>query len=208
MCHTSKQSPQARHPQMQWFKHALALLEVKMRLVTVLAVLALMSSAVSAEPVSLSIWVLSKDNGQTWCAYKAMNDFTSEVNTLRPTESIRVNYSSGKISDFTYQVEAESGDWIVVDKYTPSPKGMILRRANLLAQQNIQIIEETTILGGKAQPFRIINATTLDGKAKANPSNIDLPAVPVLANISRLPFLQVADEIQRRSVEKLCRTFR
>jgi hypothetical protein len=106
--------------------------EIKMRLVAARLVFAAVSSSASAQASSKSYWFLSKDDGRTWCGYSDMTEFESEADNLKPNESARVTYSSGKLTELTYQVESESGDWIVIDTYTPLHNEMLLRRANLL----------------------------------------------------------------------------
>jgi len=179
--------------------------EVEMRFIVLAAALMAMSFSASAQVASASYWLLLKDDGHTWCGYADMAEFTSEVNQLKPTESARVTYSPEKLTEFTYQVEPESGDWVVVDKYTPSNGELIIMRANLLAQDNLQIIQESSIREGNIEPFRIVSTTTLDGKTVTPPGDIDLPSVPVNANISGLPFLAVAAEMRKQSIPKLCK---
>jgi hypothetical protein len=179
------------------------------RSATTAALLTLMtlSSGTQAQTNSeQSYWLLARDDGHTWCGYKNMSEFTSDVNKQMPTQSARVTYLAGQPTEFTYQVAPESGDWVVVDRYTLSKDGMILRRANLLAQKNLQIVQETTIHDGKIEPFRVITVTTLDGK-KTDSSNTDLPAVSVRTRLSEIPFVAVTTEMQSRFIAKLCKTF-
>ncbi len=177
-----------------------------MRFVAAIAVFMTLSYGTSAQVASTSYWLLLKDDGHTWCGYTNMTEFTSDVSKLKPTESARLTYSSDKLTEITYQVEPESGDWVVVDKYTPSNDELILRRANLLAQDNLQVIEEATIHGGKVGSFGIVSTTTLDGK-KVETSNVDLPPVPVKASLSGMPFFDVADAMRKQSMPKLCKAF-
>jgi len=181
--------------------------EAKVRLATTMFVVGLAACA-NAQNVSApeSYSVLLKDDGQTWCAYKNSNEFQTEATNLKPTESARITYAAGKLSELTYQVEAGSGDWIVVDRYTPVAGGFNLRRANLLAQEKLQVIQETTVLGSKAEPFHVVNVSTLtDGKKADLPRNLDFPEVPVKTNLSATLFVQVVSEMRGRSLGKLCK---
>ena len=174
-----------------------------MRLLAVI-LLAGAAACSAAQPAPESYSALLKDDGHTWCVYKDPAEFKSAAATLKPTESARVDYESGRLADLTYQVEAESGDWIVVDKYTPSKGDILLRRANLLAQENLQVIQEAAIHGGKAGDLHVVSVTTLEGK-KAELSNVDFPAVPVKTSLSTLPFVQLIAEMRSRSAGKLCK---
>ena len=126
---------------------------------------------------------------------------------LQPAETVRVTYSADKLTDLTYQVEPESGDWVVVDTYTPSGDGLVLRRANLLTQPNLEVIQETTIRGGKAAAFHLVNVTTLDGKKadESDASNIDYPNVPVMTDLIETPFVAVVSQMRRQAVPTLCK---
>lgn len=176
-----------------------------MRLVVAVLAAAAMSSSVSAQTSARSYWLLSKDDGHVWCGYSDSQEFKSEADKLKPTESARVTYSSGKLTELTYQVEPESGDWIVVDKYTPSDNDLLLRRANLLAQQNLQVIQSVVIRGGKAGPLHVVSVSTLQGEKAEAPSNIDFPDVPVRTSLSSVPFMTVVAEMRSRSMPKLCK---
>ena len=175
-----------------------------MRSVAAVLVFAVVSLSASAQAGSKSYWLLSRDDGHIWCGYSDMTDFKSEADKLKPTKSARVTYASGKLAELTYQVEPESGDWIVIDKYTPSANKVVLRRANLLTQENLQVIQSAVIRGGKAEPFRVVSVTTLDGK-KTKASNIDFPDVPIRTSLARISFMAVVAEMRSRSISKACK---
>jgi len=139
-----------------------------------------------------------------WCGYTDTTVFKSEANTLKPTESSRVTYSFGKLTELTYQVEPESGDWIVIDKYTPSANEVLLRRANLLTQENLQVIQSTVFRDGNVEPLHVVSVTTLDGQ-KTKASNIDFPNVPVKTSLTGIPFMAIVAEMQRRPTAKVCK---
>lgn len=155
-------------------------------------------------PVIETYSILLKEDRQTWCAYKNSDEFHAEVAKLKPIESARITYAGNKFVELTYQIEAESGDWIVIDKYTPMNGGIVLRRANLFAQENLQVIQEATIRWDMADPFRVISVSTLDGKI-AELTNVDFPAIPVRTNPLAAPFMQIVTEMRSRSLGKLCK---
>ena len=179
---------------------------LKVRLVVTM-LLAGTAACSAAQTVPESFSLLLKGDGRTWCAYKDPAEFQSQVTALKPTESARITYSSSTLTELTYQIEADSGDWIVIDQYTPSNGEIRLRRANLMAQQNLQIIQETIVHGGKVDPFRVVSVTTLDGK-KAELSDVDFPAVPVSTNLLTLPLVQVVAEMRSRSLGQLCKSLK
>jgi hypothetical protein len=158
----------------------------------------------AAEPAAESFNVLLKDDGHTWCAYADPAEFKADATTFKPTNSARITYQANTLTELTYQTQAESGDWIVIDKYTPSNGDLLLRRANLIVQVNLQVIQESVIHEGKVGVFRTVSVTTLDGK-KAELSNADLPDVPAKTDLTRQPFVRVVAEMRSRAVAKLCK---
>ena len=170
-------------------------------------VLTVLSLGTSAQVASKSYWLLLKQDGHTWCGYTDMNEFMSDAEKMRPKpeESAKVTYASDKLIEVLDQVTPQSGDWVVIDKYTPSNDQLILQRANSLAQDNLRIIEETSIRGGRVEPFHVLSTTTLDGKKAEASSNVDLPSVPVITDLSGTPFLAVVAEMRRQSISKFCR---
>lgn len=161
---------------------------------------------VSAQTASQSYWLLSKDDGQTWCGYEKQAAFKSIADTLEPIQSVRVSYSSDTLSDLTYKVNAESGDWIVIDKYTPAGTEIRLLRATLFVQAELQVIEDATIRHGKVGPFRIDSVTTFAGKRAEVPNGIDFPNVPIWTDLAATPFMTVVAEMRGRSLVTLCRS--
>jgi len=138
--------------------------------------------------------------------YADMSVFTADAKEQNPDEVVRATYSSGKLVELTDQVEPESGDWLVVDEYTSSDSGLTLRRTNLFAQSGLKIVEETSIQGGKAEPFHVLSTTTVDGK-QAEAPNVDMPDVPVMTSLSGTPFLAVISQMRKQSASKLCKAF-
>jgi hypothetical protein len=181
------------------------------RTLNVRVVMAILVMGVAADAVAQSLAnsysALLKDDGHTWCAFKDSAEFSAEAAKLKPAESVRVTYSADRLMEVTLQTEAESGDWIVVDKYTPSKSDAILRRANLMAQENLQVIQETTIHGAKADPFHVVSVTTLDGKKAELSSQLDFPDVPVRTNLLTMPSVKLVTEMRSMSLTRLCKKY-
>lgn len=174
-----------------------------MRMITLIILVGTTAcSAARALPESYSAFL--KDDGHTWCAYKDPAEFQSAVETIKPTESARMTYVSSTPAEITYQVEAESADWIVIDRYILVKEEVLLKRANLMAQQNLQVIQETTIHAGQAEAFHIVSVTRLDG-TNADLPRVDFPSVPVSTDPLSLPFVPVIAEMRSRDIGKLCK---
>lgn len=178
-----------------------------MRLTAAVIAFAAVSLSASAQGSPKSYWLLLTPRaGHVWCGFSDTTAFEAEASKLMPTESARVTYSSGKLTEVTDQVEPESGDWIVIDKYTPSNNEVHLRRANLLTQENLEVIQSAVIRAGKVGPFRVVGVTTLEGK-KATISSMDFyfPDVPVRTSMARIPFMAIVTEMRSRSISKVCK---
>lgn len=170
----------------------------------VAALLSLLPAACIAQNASTSFLVFLRNDGRTWCGYTDTTAFRIASDSVRPTESARVTYSSGKLTQLTYQATSESGDWIVVDSYTPAKSGLRLRRANLLTQEDRKIIQEATISGTRTPHFRTVDVSTLNG-LKATLSDVDYPDVPVRYPLTQFPFMRLVKLMRSQSASRLCR---
>lgn len=178
-----------------------------MRSLLAVLICAICSLPVYAGDSSQTFWLLEKGDWHTWCGYASLDDFKTQAERLRPTDTIRITYSSNRLSELTYQVNSESGDWIVIDRYTPLDDQLRLKRANLLVQPKLEVIQETTITSGKAQPFRVVRVKSLGQKgpgAKVDISKLDYPSVKFISNISAAPFMKIVAEMRKQKISTLC----
>ncbi len=148
-------------------------------------------------------WLLAQEDGQSWCGYSNITAFKKAVEGQKRSENAEVTYFSGEVIDLTHQVSADNGDWVVIDKYAYAGGRLTLRRTSLLVLQDLEVIQETTIRGSTAAPFRIVSAATLDGK-KASGENADYPPVAVQTNLKDFPFLKVSKKMDASSTPVLC----
>ena len=169
-------------------------------------VVAALSCGLAAQAAAGSYWLLPMSDGHVWCGYSRFSDFTAAAARVKPMESARVRYAANRLVELTYQLEAESADWVVVDRYTPAEPELTLQRVNLLVQQNLKITEDASIVHGKRGPFRIVKVTTLDGKPSQAPPTVDLPTVRVRTDLAGIPFMAIVAEMRKRPVAKLCKS--
>ena len=118
--------------------------------------------------------------------------------------SAKVTYMSGTLREVTYKAQAESGDWIIIDRYTLTDTGTVLRRANVFAGQQVEVVQEAAIRNGKAEPLRADSVASLDPKQKADTVDLDYPDLPVVTNLRRTPYVTLAAFIRRSSVVWAC----
>jgi hypothetical protein len=148
-------------------------------------------------------WLLAQEDGHSWCGYSSAESFKRALKTQKRSENAQVTYYANDVVEMTHEVSAENGDWVVVDKYAYADGKMTLRRTNLLVQQNLEVIQETTIRGAAAAPLRIASAATLDGQ-KASTENVTYPDVPVRSNWKDFPFLSVSKKMNASATPVLC----
>jgi hypothetical protein len=186
------------------------------------------SSSASANAREEVYWLKLRPDGVTWCGY-ALDDrypryVAAEKVDVREMymPGARISFSSEKVSQVSYRSASKKiGDWLVIDDYEPSGKDWLLRRGILLMQRKSQrllsIAQHTTVHRGKAEPFHVANVSrihtgpeegdpTVDPTQKVDPSTLGLPPVPVITDLPEEPFMQIAFEMRRRSLGKLCKT--
>lgn len=162
----------------------------------------------SAQSDSPTYWLLQQNDGNTWCGYRDSTAYMADAARLQPEATVKAVYASGRLVEVTDVVEAESGDWMVIDQYTPSDTGVRLLRRYRFTQADREIDKETVIRHGQAQPFRIVDVTTLARKkAPLDTTYIDFPEVPVERNLSTTPYVVVIDQMRKSSLQRICRKF-
>ena len=165
--------------------------------------LAWTAMAVRAADTETVYWLLAQEDGQSWCGFSDPEAFRRAIAIQKRSENAEATYYAGDVVDLTHQVSADNGDWVVIEKYAYAGGKLTLRRTNLLVLQNLEVIQETTIRGSTAEPFRIVSAATLDGK-KATGENAAYPEVPVRTSLKDFAFLNVSKKMDASSTSVLC----
>ena len=174
-----------------------------MRLIGCAFALATLPCMLSARSTSRTYWLMTRDDG-LWCGYKNEAAFKAKVDKAPPLESAKLTYVSDTLREVTYQAQAESGDWIVIDQYTLTDNGTVLRRANVFAGQELEVVQEAAIRNGKAEPLRAVSAAPLDPKQKADTVDLDYPDLPAVTNLNGTRYVTLAAFIRRSSVVWAC----
>jgi len=176
----------------------------------VVLVLAGWGSCARATGIEDSYWLLLREDGHTWCGYVDQVEFTAEVSRWIPLETATMRYSTHQLIAVSHQVQSGSGDWIVIDQYTPESGDWVLQRTSLLTQRRLQVIQQARIHAGVAAPFRRVRITALDrrdgDRGKVDIADEDLPAVPVQTSVSRMAFVSTVATMRRRSISRFCGT--
>jgi hypothetical protein len=176
---------------------------IEMNCLKIAIALILMSSTAIAQPLTKAYFFMFDENKNSWCGYTNEVKFQELSGKIQPLESARILYKAEVISEITYQVQPESGDWIVIDKYTLSQSGTNLRRAIVFAQSGALVIKEGQIAKGGRNHLSLISATKSDG-SKVNIKNLDFPPMAVQDDLSKFTFMKVAQSMKNRSLQTLC----
>lgn len=163
----------------------------------------LLSSATPGQVSPRSFWFLFDENKRSWCAYADEPFFQEQAEKEKPLESARVSFVAGVPSVITYQVQPESGDWIIIDNYSFSSRSIEVKRATIYAQTGIQVIQEGRIRGGVLNKLRLISVKSVDG-TPTTLKGIDHPTIAVKTSISQFPFLPLAQTLVKTAAPVLC----
>lgn len=174
-----------------------------MKYLKVAAALALISSPSMAQTSSKTYSFLFDESKNTWCGYTNNAKFQEISGQIQPLESARVIYKAGVLSEITYQVQPESGNWIVIDKYSISPKQTNLRRAFVFAQSGVQVLKEGRITKSGPNRLSLVSAAKPDG-SKASVKNLDFPSVAIKGDPAGFIFMKIAESMKNKSLQTLC----
>ena len=147
-------------------------------------------------------WImLSRENGP-WCGYTNESLFKRDMQKVGPTETARIVAAEKKVAKITYQISAESGDWIVLDKYSSTATGFYLSRSFLMSNYDAKVTQDIEILRGDVRRGRQ-TATDLEGK---KPKKFDevLPDIEIAKKLSDFPFYKALQKLLENPVAKVC----
>lgn len=173
------------------------------RLIACAVALPAMPCALCAQSATHTYWAVLRDYGE-WCAYANEARFRSIVDKSPPLESAKVTYVSDTLREVTYQAQAESGDWMVIDRYTLTDTGTVLRRGNVFVGQQVEVVQEATIRNGRAGPFRVTKVASLQPKQKPDTVDLDYPGVPVVTDLNAAPYMTLVTSVRRGSMNSAC----
>jgi len=171
---------------------------MKLGIVMLLAMLPIL-----AQKAPQSYWGNTRSDGRSWCGYSDSTAFHAAADTLSSSETARVTYSDGVMTELIDQVTPESGDWIVIDRYTPTSARFQVRRTILLAQEQLQVVQQGVLDGTTRPVLRTTSVTTSRGK-KAKLGQADVPDVPVRNRLSQFGFLRLVERMRSQNLSRLC----
>jgi hypothetical protein len=177
---------------------------------TVVALVMMWSESFAQGAPSTQYWGWSSADGTIWCGYADKAEYDSAYLAQAELRSVggsaMVIYTSGRLAEIRYEFAPASGDWVVIDSYTPSGEDLHLKRTNVLGFEGIRVIQEATTRGGRLEPLQVTSVTSLDGgPTDADAAKEWFPHVPVRARLDRMPFLAVAAEMHDKSVRQVCK---
>jgi hypothetical protein len=170
--------------------------EMIVRSFIVAVVLVVVSSEAAAQESKRVYWGMETADGSTWCGYADEADFLAQNEHFEqaPERADRVTYSSrGDLLEIAEQINDGTGDWVVHDLYTPTKHGVRLERYTASTSGGFNL--ETTIRGGKAEPFRVI----------FGPAEAGWMTIPTAASLDDIPFKAIAAEMHEKSIRTICK---
>lgn len=171
-------------------------------IIGVLAATLLSSSGLSQASPKVS-WFLYDEGKKAWCGYTNEALFQDKADKLKPLESARVTLVSGVPSEITYQVQPESGDWVMADKYIFSLRRIDLKRVTIYAQNGVQVSQHSIIRNGAATKLQLISVKNVDGST-ADISGVDVPSIYIKTGVGQFRFLPIAQTLAKRPAAMLC----
>lgn len=174
-----------------------------MRFLKIAALFVLISNTSAAQIPPAKYFFLANEKANMWCGYTNEEEFQNIAEKLRPLESSRVLFVSGSISEITYQMQSESGDWNVIDNYRIYPTNTFLQRAFIFSQNGISVIMEGRLMKGKKSRLHVVRAVNPDG-SKVNIGNLDFPIVAIKVDPINFVFVKIARSMKKSSLTSLC----
>ncbi|WP_288937495.1 hypothetical protein [uncultured Sphingomonas sp.] len=163
----------------------------------------LLSGSALCSPTSKISWFLYDEERGAWCGFTSEAAFQDKANKEKPLASARVKLVSGTPSEITYQVQPESGDWVIADRYSFLPGRISLKRATIFAQTGMQVIQRAIIRRGVATRLQLLSVRNVDGSS-AGIKDVDVPLVPFKEDASQFHFLPIALALAKRPAMMLC----
>lgn len=171
----------------------------------------LMTSTSRAQSPSSTYWLLFDESERAWCGYSDESEFQALAANLKPLESARVVFTSGKPTEVTYQLNAESGDWLLLDRYSFGPQQATLKRTTAYTQSGIRVVQEGRIRKGGETRLSVASVTNLRDTTAGSTASLkdlgyplDYLNLPVKESPSQFPFMAIADSMVKNSLSALC----
>lgn len=176
-----------------------------MRRIALLIGMSLATSIASAQNFARSYWLVADDQRHEWCGYSDPSAFQATAARLKATQSAIVTYTLGRLTELTQQRVSDDGNWIIIDRYTPSHGAVLLQRTNMLSRQNLRVVQTASIHGSQVAPLRTVDVTTMQGQPASPPANLALPAVAVMLDLNSAPYMLLVTQMRHESIPTLCR---
>jgi hypothetical protein len=134
-------------------------------------------------------WLLQNQDG-TWRTFAKESEWKNAALKVQPLETAVVTRTKDSVS-VVYDVQAESGDWRNVDRYTFKSDGTIakLERTFVSVSQYIQLIQHFELDATKKLTKRTEAKTSLK-TGKPITEAIDQPPIAIAITLNELEFMK------------------
>jgi hypothetical protein len=165
------------------------------------AALLLVACASERAPWSGSLWVLRE--GSEWCGYSDEAAFQVVADGMQSVESGRLTYEDGRLSEVTYNLLPESGDWLLADVYRRVDDGWEVQREVMLFETRVRVDQRGRISRGGNVELTEPRATLPDG-SPIGLESIGMPSVEVAPDPEWLGFVSVGEGMVSRQLDQHC----
>lgn len=158
---------------------------ILLRLVYACAVLLTFCGHCSAQ----QSWLLEKSDG-SWVRFNRESDWKKEALDKQPLETAVVNQTPSSVS-VVYDVQAESGDWRNIDRYTFLPSGALLRLKRKFASVSQDILlTQVFELDSAGRLKKTVESEESLNTGKAKRQAPEKPQLPIASDIKQLDFMK------------------
>ena len=109
------------------------------------------------------VYILHDEAKHSWCGYLNKEQWTSDLGRADADITGYLEYSQARLSQVNLREAAVTGDWVVDDKYTVSPKGELteLKRVISYYSENEQRRQQFDLREGKG---KLVDSSIIDLK--------------------------------------------
>jgi hypothetical protein len=136
-------------------------------------------------------WFLKESNGK-WKSFRNKTEWKQAADQAIPLETAVVSKSSTEIH-LRYDIQGESGDWSVINKYRAVPGGQViaLTRTIVSVSQKLQLVLiYARSSSGGLKVIRRSETSLVTGKKSLE--ELEVPKFPIVENVYTLDFLAPA----------------
>lgn len=153
-----------------------------------------------------TVFLLEDAKSNEWCAFKTEALWQTAVQNSGSLTVGKLVYSDNHLFEIDMTQAAESGDWIIYDRYflNTSKQVVKLRRTINILPGDRSVSERFSLANGKARKIQVSSKQLSTGKLLKSPKPIWLPELPINTTTKMFPFASLLDHIDIAMDNKVC----